>query len=551
MMMDQRRERGDLEKRPSSSAEMSSSAVLADEESAKGIVNDVVTVTLSPADSETGKATTSPNQDNSSALAEQPTGDVKASGAGVQQKRSVDSIDQLAVNTPNNGGAVSELPKSESAPLPAMVADSGIAVKSGAARVETLKSEYRLPNFTINKTSECKWLIPEGIRFGFDHFDSKEANVSVSVSDGSLHFTPMQPGEVRVQLPYNGGKVVTFCMTVNPDPWSLWEVNQPAETDIVFDHDRIRLDTNHKNLISENLTHFKVLGASRRGRSHERAGTFRDDDMGYWADVKTGRYLYIVADGAGSAKFSREGSRLAVEYVKAHANEKLTEAAWAEDGAFPKKTGKIGLALLQLAYGAMASIDSIAKADPEKKWEIRDFNTTLLLAAVNRSTDGSLRIVTFSIGDGAIATFNGESPELLCTPDGGEFSGGTYFLTTRSIWAKVHNDPASFYNARVHVKCVSVEEAKHFMLFLMTDGISDPWFETDAGLKDKQKWNRFVNELTQQGDNNAGLDLNDSPGDNAEKLWKWLYFKIPGNHDDRTLIMAYTTDEMTGAINNG
>lgn len=94
------------------------------------------------------------------------------------------------------------------------------------------------------------------------------------------------------------------------------------------------------------------------------------------------------------------------------------------------------------------------------------------------------------------------------------------------------------------------DETRGLQIFLMTDGVSDPWFESDAKLEDATRWHGFVNEvLTQQGDNKANLDLNDPPDANAEKLWEWLYFKIVGNHDDRTLIMAYTTEGMKEVVN--
>lgn len=470
----------------------------------------------------------------------------------VEDKGSPGSSEQETVGGCNVTDGVAEQSASanevsESAEVPAegAVVKPKIEVKCGVGQLRCLPDKIVLPNLTLGREPAFvehpleSTIVPDFV----GRYETEEC--VVERTDMGLRFTPKKAGDpIRVRVQYNLSSICTFEMTVNPDPWSLWEVNQPGEDSIVFEQDRIRLENNHKNVIGDDLAHFKIFGASRRGRSHERSGSFRDDDMGYWADANTGRYLYVVADGAGSAKFSREGSRRAVEYVKAHVNEKLTEAAWAEDGVIPKKTGKIGHALMQLAYEAMASInayvDGVVKSDPEKKWELRDFNTTLLMAAVNRSPDGSLRIVTFSIGDGAIATFDGERSELLCSPDGGEYSGGTYFLTTRSVWVKANNDPAAFYNARVHVKCVSAEDAKRLTLFLMTDGVSDPWFETDAGLENTVKWREFAEDtLMGSGNNKAHVDLNEDAMINAERLWEWLYFKIVGNHDDRTIIAVY------------
>jgi hypothetical protein len=150
-----------------------------------------------------------------------------------------------------------------------------------------------------------------------------------------------------------------------------------------------------------------------------------------------------------------------------------------------------------------------------------------------------MRIVTFSIGDGAIAWYNGEESGLMCAPDGGEFSGGTRFLTTRSVWETASKDWPAFYKARVFCKRFSPEEVLKTKLFLMTDGVSDPWFETDAALHDNEAWRRFAEEtLKGEGENQAGLKSGDSAEVKAAKLVKWLHFKIRGNHDDRTLIVV-------------
>ena len=73
----------------------------------------------------------------------------------------------------------------------------------------------------------------------------------------------------------------------------------------------------------------------------------------------------------------------------------------------------------------------------------------------------------------------------------------------------------------------------------MTDGVSDPWFETDAALNDKEKWREFAEDiLLGEGENKAALKNDDSVDVKAGKLLNWLTFKIPGNHDDRTLIVV-------------
>lgn len=58
-----------------------------------------------------------------------------------------------------------------------------------------------------------------------------------------------------------------------------------------------------------------VVAASKRGRSHAQDGKYRDDHFRIRADAATGWHILVVADGAGSAELSREGSRIACDCV--------------------------------------------------------------------------------------------------------------------------------------------------------------------------------------------------------------------------------------------
>ena len=73
----------------------------------------------------------------------------------------------------------------------------------------------------------------------------------------------------------------------------------------------------------------------------------------------------------------------------------------------------------------------------------------------------------------------------------------------------------------------------------MTDGVSDPWFETDASLNDSEMWSKFAKTLRLgDGENRAVLKPEYSAEKKAQELTEWLHFKIKGNHDDRTLIIV-------------
>ena len=97
-------------------------------------------------------------------------------------------------------------------------------------------------------------------------------------------------------------------LNIIPDPRSLWKVLEPeAGQPFIKDHTDQRLISTEK---------FDLIAASRRGRSHEHAGTFRDDDFSLFYIPDTEWSVITVADGAGSAIYSREGSRIAVDIVE-------------------------------------------------------------------------------------------------------------------------------------------------------------------------------------------------------------------------------------------
>lgn len=112
---------------------------------------------------------------------------------------------------------------------------------------------------------------------------------------------------------------------------------------------------------------------------------------------------------------------------------------------------------------------------------------------------------------------------MLGTPDGGEYAGQTRFLTMKEIFT-----PESIMSRLKY----SIEE-DFSALLLMTDGISDPFFETDANLNKVEKWNELWDNIKSE------VDLTDDNTESQYQLLKWLNFWSPGNHDDRTIAILY------------
>lgn len=329
-------------------------------------------------------------------------------------------------------------------------------------------------------------------------------------------------------VPENDARVhrKTFTLLINPDPKSLWKNVEPeASLPHRKDHE------SSKQILTEN---FKIVAASRRGRSHAHEGKFREDDFEIRA-CENGWHALIVADGAGSASLSREGSRLACQTAMEFVEKSIAEllepkfAALIEEFAVApseKNRKELKNLLYQVLCGAaFAAYKRLEQESTATGNAIKDYSTTFLLSIVKKCARGFF-IAGFGIGDGAIGIYSESNGtiKLLMSPDGGEFSGQTRFLTMREVIGDGNE-----MLRRVNFKLFD----EFTILALMTDGISDPKFGTDNNLVSFEKWKEFVAELLKQ------IDFNRSNDASAEQLLNYMDFWSPGEHDDRTLAILY------------
>lgn len=344
-------------------------------------------------------------------------------------------------------------------------------------------------------------------------------------------------------------------LVINPDPRTLWkDLPTPEETRF------FKEDVPAPLFLSLASAQRNIVGASRRGRSHANEARPRDDDFSVRVMKEQDWQIMIVADGAGSAKFSREGSRIACDVVQAACAEKLAGGEldkeirrWHESGEPENCFGRFGGGILYeilvgAAHAAFLKIKEVAKNtdDNGEKCAPRDFATTLLLT-ISKKFDFGWAIASFWVGDGAICLYNGSAGTsvLMGKPDGGEYAGQTRFLTMPEIFA----DPK--VASRLRFRCVKDFTA----LFLMTDGVSDAKFESDADLENPQKWTEFWNELC-GNDSEKRVPVEVAPPDVETngtacprllerdesvglRLRAWLNFWSRGNHDDRTIVILY------------
>lgn len=334
-------------------------------------------------------------------------------------------------------------------------------------------------------------------------------------ADGILRGTPEMSGEFEMGV----GKML-IALTVNADPRSLWK-NLPSDREDPFWKDDTAIDF----LKGGPLT---VVGASLRGRSHAHVGGFRDDDLALaWIPV-SGWYSLTVADGAGSANLSRQGSKIACDAVKQHFTDYFAAAENVLSQRVAEPDGMDGLnseLCQQFGNAALLARRRIEEQAVLLDAAVRDFHTTLITVLLHPLGDGRWFVAAFSIGDGAAALVSvpGGKPCLLTRPDGGEYAGQTVFLTMN----EAIGTPEAIMG-RIQTAIIPRFDA----LLLVTDGISDPRFQSESALADPAAWAALWNELV------VLLAAANSPEAAAAVILKWMEFHSPGHHDDRTLVLA-------------
>lgn len=327
-----------------------------------------------------------------------------------------------------------------------------------------------------------------------------------------IHGTPTISGDVELTITINhDGKVVeiTQPLHINPDPKSLWQ-DLPSDPDAPFAKPDSAEDLQDTAL-------GRLLAARVRGRSHAHVGSYCDDDYRLASHDASGVHLIIVADGAGSASHARYGSQLAVNAVadtilallndpgKPH--HKLAHA----DSATRKQ-----IADNLIANALHAAVSAHKTAAQQAGIAEKALSCTLLIALTLPLAGGGWYSAGYQVGDGAAALWHPENGalHLLGVADSGAYSGETQFLTA----AQLQPDD-------IQRRIRTIETAAAPTVILMTDGVSDPKFETDAALENPLRWQALWDELQ------APL----AAADPKAALHDWLGFWSRGNHDDRTI----------------
>lgn len=378
--------------------------------------------------------------------------------------------------------------------------------------------------------------IPAGLAL---QFDADSATVSGM---------PVQAGEHIIVVRYRYAHEPTASvrqaqvpLLVNANPRSLWRTLPSDDTDPYW-----RPDQRSDRLDGSGAHPLRILAASKRGRSHAHVGSFRDDDYAIAAVPDTGWHIAVVADGAGSARYSRRGAAIICEQARATLQTILAgersiaidqaAAAWQQARALAgqdQPAADLARQTLRNAlYGAVgnaayyAAKDIVDEAGHRQQQQadasVKDYASTALIAICKRYPFGTL-CAAYWVGDGAVGIYSTtHGITLLGDIDSGEYAGQTRFLDSAEV-----TQEALLRRTRFDL----VDDLT--ALVVMTDGVSDARFDTEARLARADDWHALWSELQQA----AGLD--DDTADHPQRLLDWLDFWSQGNHDDRTIALIY------------
>lgn len=380
---------------------------------------------------------------------------------------------------------------------------------------------------------------------------------------GSIFGIPTNANQIEIQIEFFSTQdenqtidIKQIPFIVNADPKDLW-LDKPSAKDIRFPKED---NTTFSSLFLDK----KIVVASTRGRSHAHDGSTRDDDF-MVKELPNNWSIVAVADGAGSAKFARAGSKFATEnivnafdneelltllteevinyYSGTHqdinSNEDINESLTQETETKPENNSseitedlklKSKSFIINTLYTQIKKLHSdLEKFANSEEFTLKDLHTTLIFTLVKKFDFGYV-ILSFGVGDCPINILedNDTKVKLLNFLDVGEFGGGTRFITMPEIFSR-----PDMVN-RFGINCFD----NFSKLFLMTDGIYDPKFVVESKLENMETWKHFLRDLNGDNEDKTSVDfVNDTDIEN--KLAHWMDFWSKGNHDDRTLAIIY------------
>lgn len=241
------------------------------------------------------------------------------------------------------------------------------------------------------------------------------------------------------------------------------EPHDYSERDIV---DNVQYDDIVKKT-NMTLTNGKyVVGLSMRGKSHIKDNKPCQDNH-WFENIHEGWDLYVVSDGAGSAKHAERGSLANCKLISKLIRQLLEKNNWIKDNILPTELEW---------YIEMRSIFESMRLFYKSKVEelsdgsvVKDFNATALVLLVTPKG-----MMSAHIGDGRMGykDWNNEWHPLM-TPHKGEEANQTLFVT--SNW--VNPTIPSFKVSGLSIPEVMVENIIPQVVVLMSDGCEKATWE--------------------------------------------------------------------------
>ena len=169
---------------------------------------------------------------------------------------------------------------------------------------------------------------------------------------------------------------------------------------------------------------WRVIRASVQGTSHAKTGQPCQDSSSVGMGAPDGMLVAAVADGAGSAELSADGSRIAACTASRRAAGLLCLHS------HPLYEGVLKEILRESVHSARSALE--AEAQRRNKY-FRDFAATLMVAICAPEITGAAQI-----GDGAMVATGAGMPEnrergdytLFSAPQRGEYANTTNFITS-------------------------------------------------------------------------------------------------------------------------
>lgn len=415
-------------------------------------------------------------------------------------------------------------PDEKSSDNPTNSTDTPEQCQTQNTQLPIIKKEVFLPNARVGEKYEVYDSLGE-IRF-LALRSNDAPNIAFDTSSYMISGSPSQSGDFRIVVDgLIGGHrcEVTLNLAVIADPKSLW-ISKPSDPEALY----AKADEASSYSIASNVL---MLGASKRGRSHAQIGSFRDDDYAVAFTQDSQWYLAVVADGAGSATYSRRGSQIVSESIQRSIPELLREHLpdidtlvdnYLSNDPTVEKVIRNKL-YLTLASAGFAAANEILQEAQSSEIPEESFSTTLIMIIARKCLQNWF-VAGFGIGDGGagiLDLYNGQV-FTLNKPDSGDYGGQTRFLHPSAFKDNVEISQRIFFDVR-----------KGFdALILMTDGITDPKFPTDNAFNNFETWQHFW-----QADLTSEVDILKGGPECEKQLLDWLDFWSPGNHDDRTIVV--------------